>query len=135
MGDTPTQLPTAAVVDERLHLAAATLAPSGPLALTFRDPVGNELKDVQRFIPVRSDDDRILTCFLGYGDGFVDVHDLVHSRTPEGRKQSVSCYRKRRLDRIAVAADLVRNDVERDLVTILARRNSGPSIGNGPRTG
>ena len=69
------------------------------------------------------------------GDGFVDVHDLVHSRTPEGRKQSVSCYRKGRLDRIAVAADLVQNDVERDLVTILARRNSGPSIGNGPRTG
>jgi len=76
------------------------------------------------------------------GDGFVDVHDLVHFRTPEGRKQSVSSYRKRRLDRIAVAADLVaegldlvRNDVERGLVTILARRNSGPSIGNGPRTG
>ncbi len=142
MGDTPTQLPTTAVVDERLHLAAATLAPSGPLALTFRNPVGNELKDVQGFIPVRSDDDRILTCFLRYGDGFVDVHDLAHFRTPEGRKQSVSCYRKRRLDRIAVAADLVaegldlvRSDVERGLVTILARRNSGPSIGNGPRTG
>ena len=42
----------------------------------------------------------------------------------------MSCYRKRRLDRIAVAADLVaegldlvRSDVERGLVTILARRN------------
>ena len=64
------------------------------------------------------------------GDGFVDVHDLVHTRTPEGWKQSVSSYRKRRLDRSAVAAnlaveglDVVRNDVERGLVTILARRN------------
>lgn len=130
MGDTLTHLPTPEVVDALLHLAAANLAPGGLLALTFRDYVGNELKGAQRFIPVRSDGDRILTCFLGYGDGFVDVHDLLHTRTPEGWKQSVSCYRKLRLDRFAVAAKLakeglgvVRNDVESGLVTILARRN------------
>ncbi len=131
MGDTLPHLPTTAAVDELLHLAAANLAPCGLLALTFRDHVGNELKGAQRFIPVRSDAERVLTCFLEYGDGFVDVHDLVHSRTPEGWKQSVSSYRKLRLDRFAVAAnlaaeglDVVRNDVERGLVTILARRNS-----------
>lgn len=130
MGDTLPHLPTTAEVDELLHLAAANLAPGGLLALTFRDYVGNELKGAQRFIPVRNDAERVLTCFLEYGDGFVDVHDLVHSRTPEGWKQSVSSYRKLRLDRFAVAAnlaaeglDVVRNDVERGLVTILARRN------------
>ncbi len=61
----------------------------------------------------------------------MDVHDLVHTRTPVGWHQSVSCYRKLRLDRHAVAAVLaaeglvvVRNDVERGLVTLLARRSS-----------
>ncbi len=64
MGDTLTHLPTTAAVDELLHLAATNLAPGGSLALTFRDYVGNELEDAQRFIPVRSDSERELMCFL-----------------------------------------------------------------------
>ena len=131
MGDTITHLPTLGTVGELLRLAATNLAPGGLLALTFRDYVGAELRGAHRFIPVRSDADRILTCFLEYSDGFVDVHDLVHTRTPEGWKQSVSCYRKLRLDRHVVAAELevlgltiTRHDVERGLVTLLARRSS-----------
>lgn len=129
MGDTLTHLPSRAAVSELLRLAASNLAPGGLLALTFRDYVGAELKGVARFIPVRSGEARILTCFLEYGDGFVEVHDLVHDRGPEGWRQSVSSYRKLRLDRHTVAADLVgqglvveRHDVERGLVTLLARK-------------
>ena len=129
MGDTLTHLPSLAAVNDLLHLAVANLAPGGLLALTFRDYVGAELKRDQRFIPVRSDDQRILTCFLEYGDGFVDVHDLVHARVPGGWRQSVSRYRKLRLDRHAVATwlsslglEIVRHDVERGLVTVLAKK-------------
>ncbi|HTH49169.1 MAG TPA: class I SAM-dependent methyltransferase [Candidatus Limnocylindria bacterium] len=129
MGDTLTHLPSRAAVSELLERVTASLAPGGLLALTFRDYVGAEPKGVPRFIPVRSDDTRILTCFLEYGDGFVDVHDLVHIRTSEGWRQSVSSYRKLRLDRHSVAAELsglgfavVRHDAERGLVTLLARK-------------
>lgn len=129
LGDTLTHLPTWAAVCELLRLAAASLVPGGLLALTFRDYVGTELKGAQRFIPVRSDDTRLLTCFLENGDGFVDVHDLVHTRTSEGWRQSVSSYRKLRLDRHAVAAELAglgltlaRHEIEGGLVTLLAHR-------------
>ncbi len=129
MGDTLTHLPSRAAVSELLQLATANLAPGELLALTFRDYVGAELKGAARFIPVRSDEARVLTCFLEYGDGFVEVHDLVHNRGPEGWRQSVSSYRKLRLDRHTVAAELsalglslVRHEVERGLVTLLARK-------------
>ena len=129
MGDTLTHLPSRAAVSELLQLATANLAPGGLLALTFRDYVGAELTGAARFIPVRSDEARILTCFLEYGDGFVEVSDIVHTRVPEGWRQSVSSYRKLRLDRHTLTAELVsqglvveRHDVERGLVTLLARR-------------
>ena len=133
MGDTLTHLPSRVAVSELLRLAAANLAPGGLLALTFRDYIGTELPGTQRFIPVRSNGDRILTCFLENGDGFVDVHDHLHIRTPEGWKPSVSSYRKLWLDRHAVAAELVlpgldltRHEVERGLVALLARKPARP---------
>jgi SAM-dependent methyltransferase len=129
LGDTLTHLPTHAAVNDLLRLAAGNLAPGGLLALTFRDYVGTELQGAQRFIQVRSDADRILTCFLEYGDGFVDVHDLVHMRAPEGWKQSVSNYRKLRLVPNVVTSELttlglvvVSSQLERGLVTLLARK-------------
>jgi len=60
---------------------------------------------------------------------FVDVHDLVRTRTPDGWQQGVGFYRKRCLDRRLMAAELetlglaiTRHDVERGLVALLARK-------------
>jgi hypothetical protein len=73
----------------------------------------------------------ILTCFLEYGDGFVNAHDLLHTRTSEGWQQAVSSLLRKLhgLDRHAVAAELsgfglaiIRHEVERGLVTLLARK-------------
>jgi hypothetical protein len=50
-----------------------------------------------RFIPVKSDADRILTCFLEYGEDHVEVHDLLHERQGSVWQQKVSTYRKLRL--------------------------------------
>ena len=55
------------------------------------------LREDRRFIAVRSDADRILTCFLEYEPGTVVVHDIVHERTPAGWQMRVSHYRKLRL--------------------------------------
>jgi hypothetical protein len=51
----------------------------------------------RRFILLKSDADRILTCFLKYGDDCVHVHDLVHERAGGEWRQRVSAHRKLRL--------------------------------------
>ena len=60
--------------------AAATSVPGGLFVVTFRDYVSSPLKDDGRFILVRSDEIRILTCFLEYGEATVQVHDVLHER-------------------------------------------------------
>lgn len=47
--------------------------------LSFRD-YSVPLQDEKRFIPVRSDEGRILTCFLEYSEDSVLVHDILHER-------------------------------------------------------
>jgi SAM-dependent methyltransferase len=97
MGDTLTHLPEFADVDRLLDDAAVALRRGGVFAATFRDYAGRPLSGDDRFIPVRSDDDRILTCFLEYGDERVTVHDLMHERVGDRWQQRVSSYRKLRL--------------------------------------
>ncbi|MGA2708871.1 MAG: class I SAM-dependent methyltransferase [Steroidobacteraceae bacterium] len=97
MGDTLTQLPDFADVDLLLDNAAAALTSGGVFAATFRDYVSKTLQGDERFIPVRSDDNRILTCFLEYGKDRVTVHDLLHEREQGRWRQRVSSYLKLRL--------------------------------------
>jgi SAM-dependent methyltransferase len=96
MGDTLTHLPAAADVDRLAARVAETLAPGGRFLATFRDytrlPVG-----VARVIPVRSDPDRIHTCFLEEHADHVLVHDLLHERQAERWAMRVGSYRKLRL--------------------------------------
>jgi len=51
----------------------------------------------QRFIPVRSDDTRLLTGFREYEVTSVLVHDILHERTTQGWTTRVGHYRKLRL--------------------------------------
>jgi hypothetical protein len=88
-------LTTAAVAD-LCRSAWQALVPGGRFIVTFRD-LSNELTGLDRFIPVRSDDDRIFTCFLEYEPETVKVHDLVYSREPTGWNLEKSWYRKLRL--------------------------------------
>ena len=96
MGDTLTHLETADAVNALGHSVAARLAPAGRFVATFRDytrlPSGEA-----RFIPVRADEQRILTCFLEEFDDFVLVHDLLHERARGAWSTRVSSYRKLRL--------------------------------------
>jgi SAM-dependent methyltransferase len=96
MGDTLTHLSSAESVRRLFADARAALAPGGALVLTFRD-LSRALEGADRFIPVRADDDRILTCFLEYLPGAVRVHDLLHHRTSDGWRLETSWYAKLRL--------------------------------------
>lgn len=97
MGDTLTHLPDLVGVQSLLTDAADSLRRGGMFAATFRDYASRTLEGDQRFILVRADDDRILTCFLEYDADHVTVHDLLQDRTEGQWRQRVSSYRKLRL--------------------------------------
>jgi len=127
MGDTLSHLPSLDAVASLLRDAATSIAPEGHLLLGFRDHTA-ERTAAQRFIPVRSDADRIFTCFLDYRPTHLAVHDIVHTRTAAGWSMAVSAYEKIRLAPAWVRAQLlaagfvvVRDTAENGLVTLVAR--------------
>lgn len=96
MGDTLTHLPEPQSIERLFSLVAESLHPDGTFVTTFRDYTSPLVGD-GRFIPVRSDDDRILTCFLEYSLDYVTVHDVLHERNGPTWQLRVSSYRKLRL--------------------------------------
>jgi SAM-dependent methyltransferase len=98
MGDTLTHLPDRASVEQLFADVAMSLREGGFFVATFRDYVSAPLQGDGRFIPVRSDAQRILTCFLEYEETAVRVHDLLHEREGTQWRLRVSSYPKRRLD-------------------------------------
>jgi SAM-dependent methyltransferase len=96
MGDTLTHLTDSSAALKLFAFAGESLSMGGKFVTTFRDyslPVLGQ----GRFIPVKSDADRILTCFLEYGPDTVDVHDVLHEREGSTWNLRVSVYRKLRL--------------------------------------
>lgn len=128
MGDTITHLPDFGAVEKLIERASVELLPGGMLAVSLRDysvPLAGE----QRFIPVRSDDRRILTCFLEYEPEAVLVHDVLHDRASDGWQTRVSYYRKLRLsperliDRLQSNGFKVRREAGlRGMVRLVAER-------------
>lgn len=83
MGDTLTHLESLSSVQSLLLNAERALVKDGKLILTFRDYASAEISGTQRFIPVRSDESTILTCFLEYYEDFVEVYDLLYRKDRE----------------------------------------------------
>ena len=105
MGDTLTHLPDRQSVERLFADAAGVLMHGGMFIVTFRD-YSTPLIGPERFLPVRSDSGRILTCFLEYEDEAVMVHDILHERERAEWRQRVSAYRKLRLSPEWVARTL-----------------------------
>ena len=129
MGDTLTHLPSLASVEQLLARAAGALAPRGRFVATFRDYTSARLEE-DRFILVRSDADRLLSCFLEYAAEHVNVHDVLHEKHAGAWQMRVSAYRKLRLspDRIgeALGAHGLVVNVDRaasGMVRVVATRN------------
>jgi ubiquinone/menaquinone biosynthesis C-methylase UbiE len=73
-----------------------SLCAKGKLILSFRD-YSYALKDTKRFIPVKSDETKILTCILDFEDEFVNVTDLLYEKINGVWMQKVSSYKKVRM--------------------------------------
>jgi len=96
MGDTLTHLNNLQDVQTLIKRAQKSLVPMGRLLIGFRD-MSVAVMDLERFIPVRSDADRIFTCFLEYEQRHVKVHDLVYERCADRWILHKSSYRKLRI--------------------------------------
>lgn len=129
MGDTLTHLESVDAVTSLLSDVGRALAEDGILVLTFRDYVSVELHGTERFIPVRSDESQILTCFLEYRERVVEVHDLLYRKEGEQWLLSVSSYPKLRLDKNWVCEQLgeigltvLRNEFVNGMICIVAKK-------------
>lgn len=105
MGDTLTHLESHHHVKKLIELSYAQLVSGGIIVLSFRD-LTTELNGVNRFLPVKSDENRILTCFLEYFPEHVLVHDILHEKIDNTWKQKVSAYPKLRLNSDLVSSML-----------------------------
>jgi beta-galactosidase beta subunit len=129
MGDTLTHLESLDAVKTLMAKVSQSLVEEGLLVLTFRDYVSVELHGHQRFIPVRSDDTRILTCFLEYHQDFVEVHDLLHQKEGVQWTFTASSYKKLRLDKQwliqqmhELGLSVVQDTVEGGMVSLVAKK-------------
>lgn len=95
-GDTLVHLDSIAEIEKLIHDSLDILTPDGKLILTFRD-YSTELNDINRFIPVKSDSHRILTCFIEYFTDKLRVTDLLYEFENGKWVQKVSSYSKTRI--------------------------------------
>lgn len=97
MGDTLTHLPNLDQVEELIRVSSQKLERGGKLILSYRE-LSSELTNEKRFIPVRSDDNRIHICYLEYLPGYVKVFDILYEKKENGEwHQHVSWYPKQRI--------------------------------------
>jgi hypothetical protein len=128
MLDTVLHLPSSDDVLALITRVHGALAAGGRFILSFRD-LTQEVAGLDRFIPVRSDDSTIFTCFLEYEPSTVKVHDLVYRKGSDGWSFHKSFYRKLRLAPQWVVEQLhaagftaVESSVTRGMYTVVAAR-------------
>lgn len=93
MGDTLTHLANVDQIQQLLVDVYAQLAPGGRFVVSYRD-LSAMPEGVDRFIPVRSTKDTIMTCFLEANGTTVIVHDLIQTREGAGWNMEISAYPK-----------------------------------------
>lgn len=130
MGDTLTHLETKENVTQLFEEVYNRLEKDGEFILTYRD-LSFELKELERFIPVNSDDMRIFTCFLEYGEEKVKVHDLIYVKENNDWSLKKSFYHKLRLPVDWVISELTEkrflikhSSCDKGLSTIIATKSS-----------
>jgi SAM-dependent methyltransferase len=128
MGDTLAHLERREDVDVVLRGCARRLRPGGRLVLGFRDQSA-ALEGLDRIVPVRAEDDLLVTCVLDYEPEWIVVQDVIHVREATGWTIRKGRYRKLRLDpawvrsRVAAAGlAAVHEEASRGLVTLVAAR-------------
>lgn len=95
-GDTISHLRSFEQLDKLIHNSFDLLEQKGYLLLTFRDYTF-ALTDTQRFIPVKSDENRILTCVIDYSNNKITVTDVLYEKNNGTWIQKISSYNKLRI--------------------------------------
>lgn len=95
-GDTLSHLDSKQEIETFISDIAGSLIDKGKVIFSFRD-YSTALTGADRFIPVKNDESKILTCILDYKDDYVFVTDLLYEKTDAGWQQKVSTYKKVRL--------------------------------------
>jgi 2-polyprenyl-3-methyl-5-hydroxy-6-metoxy-1,4-benzoquinol methylase len=106
MTDTILHLESKAQVTILFKKVFEALETKGKFILTFRD-LTYELNELDRFLPVKSDENIIFTCFLEYETETVKVHDIVYKKSSGEWKLFKSFYRKLRLSKDWVDKNLL----------------------------
>ncbi|MGD9638590.1 MAG: class I SAM-dependent methyltransferase [Alphaproteobacteria bacterium] len=125
MTDTILHLKSKEKLFEVFHKAYDSLDTKGKMLLTFRD-LTFELRDLDRFIPIKSDDNTKLLCFLEYEEETVKVHDLLYKKLDNNWVFKKSFYHKLRLSAECIKTELekigfsVFTETKNGLVTIVA---------------
>ncbi len=126
MTDTILHLESREKVISLIAKVSTALEKGGKFVITFRD-LTYELKNADRILPVRSDENIIFTCFLEYESETVKVHDIVYQKVNEEWELSKSFYRKLRLPEAWVNEQLsqsgfskIDSTTENGLITIIA---------------
>lgn len=95
-GDTILHLSDRVEVKRFISECFSSLSPGGKLLISFRDYT--EMRHgADRFIPVKSDDNMIMTCCIDYGDAQLTVNDILHIRRGNQWELKVSSYQKLRI--------------------------------------
>ncbi len=128
MGDTLTHLGTLNFVNDLIKNCYNELSANGRLVLTFRD-LTKELQGEERFIPVRSDDERIFICFLEYYVEYVKVFDIIYEKESGKWIQKISSYEKIKIPQETIKRyikeagfDIGFFDVKNGLITLIAKK-------------
>ena len=126
MTDTIVHLESKEKITSLFDKVFEALETKGKFILTFRD-LTHELNELDRFLPVKSDENIIFTCFLEYETEAVKVHDIVYKKSHGEWKLFKSFYRKLRLSKDWVDNKLldsgfskIDSKVEKDFVTVIA---------------
>lgn len=97
MRDTLLHLPDREAVTALFTKVRRALSPDGSFVLTYRD-MSTALTGLDRFLPTRSDSDRIMMCVLDYPDDDIAiVNDLIHIWDGSEWELHKSSYPKLRL--------------------------------------
>lgn len=105
MGDTLTHLPRPDDVVSLFRAVGERLGDGGRLVLSWRD-LSAPPEGLDRFIPLRATDDKLMVCFLEDRGDTVLIHDLVHVREADGWQLQKSAYPKLKLSPSWVEAEL-----------------------------
>jgi SAM-dependent methyltransferase len=129
-GDTLTHLDSVLEIGDLIKDVCDILIPNGKVVLTFRD-YSSELEDTARFIPVKSDPNRILTCFLEYFPDKIRVTDLLHEFENDKWVQKASSYYKTRISNDRVLSllqdygfKIILSSIKKGIITIIGQKIS-----------